>query len=174
MTKKTTVLIILIMAFSAAKAWALDGLIPRFAFEPCDIGFKRPARPSAYFDKAGRKFVILGAESGSFEAWAYPLKILRDFEFSFLVGTSSRPIPGRDIVRSVSVTPAVTTLTFVYQSFTIEASFLTSVDDPGAVILLAVDTTEPLTIICGFLPVLQPMWPAGLGGQYASLSLIHI
>ncbi len=168
MAKKTTVLFILILVCSAAKAWALDGLIPRFAFEPCDIGFKRPARPSAYFDKAGRKFVILGAESGCFEAWAYPLKILRDFEFSFLVGTSSRPIPGGAIVRSVSVTPAVTTLTFVYQSFTIQASFLTPVDDPGAVILLAVDTTEPLTIICGFLPVLQPMWPAGLGGQYAS------
>jgi glycogen debranching enzyme len=168
MAKKTAAMIIFILACSAAQAWALDGLIPRFAFEPCDIGFKRPARPSAYFDKAGRKFSILGMESGTFEAWAYPLKILRDFEFSFLVGTSSRLIPGRDIVRSVSVTPAVTTLTFVYQSFTVQASFLTPVDESGAVILLAVDSTEPLTIICGFLPVLQPMWPAGLGGQYAS------
>ena len=30
------------------------------------------------------------------------------------------------------------------------------------------DATEPLTIVCSFLPVLQPMWPAGIGGQYAS------
>jgi len=42
--------------FLSGKVFALDGLIPRFAFEPCDIGFKRPARPSAYFDKAGRGF----------------------------------------------------------------------------------------------------------------------
>ncbi|HEX9901566.1 MAG TPA: amylo-alpha-1,6-glucosidase [Acidobacteriota bacterium] len=158
----------LILGFLAARSWALEGLIPRFAFEPCDIGFKRPARPSSYFDKAGRKFAILGWESGCFEAWAYPLKILRNFEFSFLLGTSSQPIRSRDIVRAVEVTPAVTTLTFVYQSFTVRASFLTPVDEPGAVILLAVDTTEPLTVICGLLPVLQPMWPAGLGGQYAA------
>jgi hypothetical protein len=30
-----------------------------------------------------------------------------------------------------------------------------------------VDSNEPLTIVCGFLPVLQPMWPAGIGGQFA-------
>ncbi len=29
------------------------------------------------------------------------------------------------------------------------------------------DTEEPLTIVCGFLPVLQPMWPAGIEGQFA-------
>jgi glycogen debranching enzyme len=34
-------------------------------------------------------------------------------------------------------------------------------------ILLHVESIEPLSIVCGFLPVLQPMWPAGLGGQYA-------
>ena len=42
------------------------------------------------------------------------------------------------------------------------------IDEPGAIILLEVDASEPLSIVAGFLPVLQPMWPAGLGGQYAS------
>ena len=143
------------------------GLIPRFNLELSDIALERPAQSNTYFDKVGRKFAILGYESGSCEAWAYPLKLLRNFELSFLIGSSTQPIPGKDIVRYVSVTPAATTLTYAFQSFTVKAVFITSIDEPGAIILLAVDTTEPLTIICSFLPVLQPMWPAGIGGQYA-------
>jgi len=143
------------------------GLIPRFNLEPSDIALERPAQSNTYFDKVGRKFAILGYESGSFEAWAYPLKLLRNFELSFLIGSSTQPLPGKDIVRYVSVTPAATTLTYAFQSFTVKAVFITSIDEPGAIILLAVDTTEPLTIACSFLPVLQPMWPAGIGGQYA-------
>jgi len=143
------------------------GEVPRFAVKPTDINLFRPAQPFTYFDKVGRKFALLGTESGSFEAWAYPLKILRNFEFAFLIGSSTVPVQGRDIVRFVSVDPAVTTLTFTYQSFTVRAHYVAAIDEPGAVILLEVDASEPLTVVCSFLPVLQPMWPAGLGGQYA-------
>jgi hypothetical protein len=50
----------------------------------------------------------------------------------------------------------------------VKATYVAANEAPGAVVLLAVDATEPLTVVCSFLPVLQPMWPAGLGGQYAS------
>jgi glycogen debranching enzyme len=146
---------------------AQEGLVPDFPIERNDLTLARPAQPNTYFDKAGRRFAILGLESGTFEAWAYPLKLVRNFEFSFLLETLSRPIPGREIVRRVEVTPAATTLTYTYQSFTVKATFVTAVDDPGAVILLDVEATEPLTVLAGFLPVLQPMWPAGIGGQHA-------
>lgn len=151
-------------AFSGAQ----EGLVPAFRIDRDDLTLERPAQPGTYFDKAGRRFAILGLESGSFEAWAYPLKLVRNFEFSFLLKNSSRPVPARELVRFIEVTPAATTLTYIGQSLTVRATFVTAVEEPGAVILLDVDTTEPLTIIAGFLPVLQPMWPAGLGGQYAS------
>ncbi len=164
-----------LLAAVAAGPWAaaagttgLAGAVTRFGIERTDINLSRPAQPFTYFDKVGRKFAILGAESGSFEAWAYPLKLLRNFSFSFLVGTSTVPVEGRDIVRFVSVDPAVTTLTFTFQSFTVKAHYIAAIDEPGAVILLEVDAVEPLTIVCSFTPVLQPMWPAGLGGQYAA------
>jgi len=144
-----------------------EGTIPAFALEPNPITLNRQARPGTPFDKVGRKFAILADESGSFEAWAYPLKIFRNFTFSFLIRSSTRPILGGDIVRYISVSPEATTLTYTYQSFTIRATFLTPIEEPGAIILLHVDSTAPLTIVCGFLPVLQPMWPAGLGGQFA-------
>ncbi len=155
-------------AATAAGPAVPAGAVARFRIEPTDIELARPAQPFTYFDKAGRRFALLATEGGAFEAWAYPLKILRGFEFSFLLGSSTQPIQGRDIVRTVSVDPAVTTLTFAYQSFTVRAHYVTSVREPGALILLEVDATEPLTIVCSFLPVLQPMWPAGLGGQYAA------
>jgi glycogen debranching enzyme len=146
---------------------AQEGLIPAFPIEKDDLTLGRLAQLNTYFDKAGRGFAILGLETGTFEAWAYPLKLLRNFEFSFLLKNSTRPIPAKDIVRFIEVTPAATTLTYTYQSFTVKATYVTAIEDPGAVILLEVDSTEPLTIVAGFLPVLQPMWPAGIGGQYA-------
>ncbi|HYA48671.1 MAG TPA: GH116 family glycosyl hydrolase, partial [Burkholderiales bacterium] len=165
------VAVLVICLLNAAPGPALAGTpagtIPRFAIEASEISLSRPAQPFTYFDKVGRKFALLGLENGSVEAWAYPLKIVRGLEFSFLLGSSTQPIAGRDIVRSVTVDPAVTTIAFVYQSFSVRAHYITAADDPGAVILLEVDATEPLTIVCSFMPVLQPMWPAGIGGQYA-------
>jgi len=143
-----------------------EGLIKKFPIEFDPIEITRLAQPDSPFDKLGPKFAILGSESGSFEAWAYPLKLLRNFTFSFFLRSSTRPIRGADIVRTMTATPAATRLTFVHQSFSVHAVFLVSQSNPGALILLEVDSDEPLGIVCGFLPVLQPMWPAGLGGQY--------
>ncbi|HEY6951721.1 MAG TPA: GH116 family glycosyl hydrolase, partial [Bacteroidota bacterium] len=141
--------------------------VPAFKLEPNRLELHRLAQSGTYFDKVGRRFAILGNESGSFEAWAYPLKLFRNFEFSFYIGSSTEPIRGKEVVRFISVTPEATTLTYTYQSFTVKAIFVTPVDEPGAIIFLDVNSTEPLTIVASFLPVLQPMWPAGIGGQYA-------
>ena len=153
--------------FLISFAWAQEGTIPAFKLEVNDLQLTRLAQPGTYFDKVGRKFAILGFESGSFEAWAYPLKLFRNFEFSFFIGSSTEPIKAKDIARFVSVSPEATTLTFTYQSFTLKAVYFTPIGEPGAFILLDVKSTEPLTIVCSFLPVLQPMWPAGIGGQSA-------
>jgi hypothetical protein len=147
--------------------YSQSSTIPAFKIEGNPMALHRLAQPGTYFDKVGRKFAILGYESGSFEAWAYPLKLFRNFELSFYTGSSTEPIRGKDIIRYVSVTPEATTLTYTYQSFTVKEIFITPVDEAGAIILLDVNSTEPLTIVASFLPVLQPMWPAGIGGQYA-------
>jgi glycogen debranching enzyme len=167
MLKSRCLVLGILFLFSSSIIRAGDGLVPRFPLEACDIQLDRLAQPNTPFDKVGRKFAIFGVESGSFEAWSYPLKLFRKFDFSFLLGTSTQPIEAKDIARFISVTPAATTLTYAYQSFTVKAIYITGIEEPGAVILLEVDTTEPLTIICSFIPVLQPMWPAGIGGQYA-------
>ncbi len=152
---------------SVSVVCAQDGLIPAFSLQRNDITLKRLAQPYTPFDKVGRKFAILGYESGAFEAWAYPLKILRNFYFSFFLENSTRPIEAAEIVQFVSVSPEATTLTYTYQSFTVRATYVTPIHEAGAIILLDVNSVTPLKIVCSFLPVLQPMWPAGIGGQYA-------
>jgi hypothetical protein len=153
--------------FLPAGAISKESFVPAFPIDRDEMTLARTAQPNTYFDKAGRKFAILGLESGTFEAWAYPLKLWRNFEFSFLLKNSTRPIPARDVVRFIEVTPAATILTYTYQSFSVKAIFVASIVEAGGVILLEVNATEPLTIVAGFQPVLLPMWPAGIGGQYA-------
>jgi hypothetical protein len=158
--------IVFVLVF-AGPAGAQEGFIRAFPIDRDEMTLERPAQPNIYLDKVGRRFAILGLESGTFEAWAYPLKLWRNFELSFLLKNSTRPIPAKEVVRFIEVTPAATILTYAFQSFSVKAIFVASITEPGGVILLDVKATEPLTIVAGFLPVLQPMWPAGIGGQYA-------
>lgn len=144
-----------------------DRFIPAFDLNPNDLELSRLAQQTQYFDKIGRRAGLMGYESGQFEMWVWPWKPLRGFELQFLLGTSTQPILARDIVRTISVTPEVTTLTYTYEAFTVREHIIVPRDEPGAILLLDVHTTQPLSIIPGFLPVMQPMWPAGIGGQFS-------
>ncbi len=146
---------------------AQTGLIPQFELKENAFEITRLAQPNQYFDKIGRKAALMGYENGSFEMWVWPWKVLRNFDLQFFLGSSTSPILSKDILRTISVTPEVTTITFTYESFKVKEIIFIPVDEPGVIILLDVFTTEPLSIVPGFLPVLQPQWPAGIGGQYS-------
>jgi len=145
----------------------MSELVKYFTLEKNELELSRPVQPNTYFDKVGRRCAVLGFERGTFELWCYPFKILRNFELSFLIPNYTEPIKGSTVVKLISVTPEATTITYSYQSFTVREIFITPIDKEGAIILLDVKTIEPITIIASFLPVLEPMWPAGLGGQFS-------
>ena len=56
---------------------------------------------------------------------------------------------------------------YSHAAFTVDATWLVPLDQPGGLVLLDVRTTETLTIYVTFRPDLKPMWPAALGGQYS-------
>lgn len=157
----------LLAAAPAAAQDPLPGSVPDFGIRSSIDGLERVALEGNYFDKVGSMFAMLGEEGGTFEAWAWPLQLFRDFRLSFFIGSSTTPIEAADIVQRIRVEPETTTLTYVFQSFTVKAHFVAAQDLPGGMILLDVDSSEPLRIVAGFIPTLTPMWPAGLGGQYA-------
>ncbi len=143
------------------------GLINKFNLHQNDLMLTRPAQPNQYMDKIGRKAALMGFENGSFEMWIWPWKVLRNFDLQFFVGSTTQPILSKEIARDISVTPEATTISFVYESFTVKEIIFVPHNQPAAVILLDVYTTAPLTIVPGFMPVMQPEWPAGIGGQYS-------
>ncbi|MBN2431832.1 MAG: hypothetical protein JXQ27_10165 [Acidobacteria bacterium] len=150
-----------------AAADVLPGSIPAFVIDDRELILETTPLARTPVHQTGRRFAWLGQADGSGEAWAYPLKILRNFSFSFLAGEATHPIAAAELLQRLEVTPARFTITWVHQSFTVKAHYLAARQAPGALILLEVHTTAPLTIIGGFIPLLQPMWPGGLGGQYA-------
>ncbi len=144
-----------------------EGFISKFELRSNDIGITRTVQPSQYFDRIGRKAALMGFEDGSFEMWGWPWKPLRNFQFQFFLGSTTTPIQPRDIAKTISITPEAAIITLSYESFTVREIIMVPVQENAAIILLDINTTTPLKIIAGFLPVMQPQWPAGIGGQYS-------
>ena len=141
-------------------------VVPRFAVEPNPIALTGPVRAGRFMEASGRRAAFLGREDGSFEAWAYPLKLLHDFQLAFQIAAYSDPIPAASLATTVDIRPEAVTVRYSHAAFTVDATWLVPLEEPGGVVLLDVHASEPVTVIVRFRPDLKPMWPAALGGQY--------
>ena len=166
-TLVASVLVTVAIALPCRAADPVVGLILRFVRDPNPIAMAGDARPTRYMEASGRRAAFLGREDGSFEAWAYPLKILHDFHLSFGIAAYADPIPGESLASTVDIRPEAATVRYSHAAFTVDATWLVPLDQPGGLVLLDVRTTEPLTVYVKFRPDLKPMWPAALGGQYS-------
>jgi len=144
-----------------------NGIVPRFDRGDNPIALTGPARPSRFMEASGRRAAFLGREDGSFEAWVYPLKVLHDFNLSFGVAAYADPIPGATLASAVDIRPESSTVRYAHPSFTVDATWIVPIDTPGGLILLDVNTSEPISVVVRFRIDLKPMWPAALGGQYS-------
>jgi hypothetical protein len=117
-------------------------------------------------EASGRRAAFLGREDGSFEAWAYPLKVLHDLQLSFAIAAYAEPIPAASLAATVDIRPESATVRYSHAAFTVDATWLVPLEEPGGLVLLDVHASEPVTVIVRFRPDLKPMWPAALGGQY--------
>jgi hypothetical protein len=141
--------------------------IPKFVIRHNPIELSQPVRRGKYVEAAGRRAVLMGREEGLFEAWVYPMKIVRDLRLSFTVEGYSYPLDSRDLAELVTVRPECSTITYAHPAFVVRAHLLTPLDEPGSLLLLDVDSNRKVSITVSFLIDLVPMWPAGLGGQYS-------
>ena len=145
------------------------------AFQPTPLGWvagpyalRGPARPGGYVGVEGRKAAAFGTEVGAFEVWAWPLRILRGFELAFQTPMYADPVRGRDVARSVEVTPAGATITYVHPAFTVRQRIFAPLSEPAIAMVLEVEAVRPMEIIAQFRSDLQLAWPGGFGGQYIS------
>ncbi len=154
-------------ATAAPPAAAAPATIPRFVRAANPIALAGEARPERYMEASGRKAALLGREDGSFEAWVYPLKVVHDVRLSFGVPEYADPIPGASLASSVDIRPEASTVRYSHAAFTVDATWLVPLNEPGALVLLDVRTSVPLNLVVKFRVDLKPMWPAALGGQYS-------
>ena len=128
------------------------------------LSLTRPARSWEFLSATGQRAAFLGDESGRLEGWVYPLKVFRGFHLKFLVG--GREIPAEALVRTLTVHPESTSLTYASDTFSVRETLCAPVHEAGLFILLDVDTTEPVDIVASFHSDLQLEWPAALGATY--------
>jgi len=134
----------------------------RFPLGPAGLVLEAPAHRGRFFSVAGRAAAVFGYENAGMEGWVYPLKILDDFGLSFRLEGYPLEIEGSEALVRTSVRPEATVLTYSHAAFTVREVLLVPFDEPGAVVLLDVDSVLPMTVTVRFRPRLRPMWPAGL------------
>ncbi len=143
--------------------------VPRFPILKSPIGLTGPVRPGEYVGVTGPRAAWLGVETGEAELWVHPLKVGRGFRLSFQTPRYGAPVPGERVARTVEIRPELTTISYSHEAFQVRQHILAprDTDIAGLLVLLEVDSPEPMEIVAEFHPVLDYMWPASLGGQYA-------
>jgi len=139
---------------------------PANALEPLpSLELSRPVRPWEFLSSVGERAGLLGNEAGNFEAWVYPLKILRDFHLRFLV--DGHVVPAEALARTLTVRPESCTILYAGDTFSVRETFFVPVHESGAVIIVEVETADPLDVQVEFERDFQLEWPAALGGTYS-------
>jgi len=128
------------------------------------IELSRTDRPWEFLPITGTRAGLFGNEAGQFEAWVYPLKVLRDFHLCF--HQDGRVIPADAFARTVTVRPESSTILYTGDTFAVRETFFVPVHEPGAVIIIEVETAQPLDVEVAFERDFQLEWPAALGGTY--------
>lgn len=142
--------------------------VDKFPIPPNPIELSRTVRRGIYFDAVGKRSGILGVEEGRFEAWVFPMKLLHDFRLTVSVQGGDTNLDLAGYAQRIIVRPESVTIIYSHPQFTIRETIFSPIDEPGSILLFDVDTAKPLTLMASFVPDLKPMWPGGLGGQYAA------
>src|SRR3981189_740897 len=131
---------------------------------PPSLELSRPVRSWEFLPVVGMRAGLFGNESGEMEGWVYPLKIFRGFHLTFQV--NGRAVPAESLARTLIVHPESATIVYAGDNFSVRETLFVPVHDPGAVILLDVETEQPLEIEASFIADFQLEWPAAVGGTF--------
>ncbi len=130
------------------------------------LELSRTVRTWEFLPVVGMRAGMFGNEAGRLEAWVYPLKIFRAFHLTFHVG--GRALPAESLARTLTVRPESATLIYVGDSFRIKETLFVPVREAGAVIVLEVETADPLEVEAAFVGDFALEWPAAIGGTYTT------
>jgi glycogen debranching enzyme len=154
-------LVLLLITALSALAQQTPALrpIPRFVLGTDPLTITRQIEPNKPFTVAGERGAIFGEQSGTFEAWVYPVKILSGFRITAELADYPVPIDVTAHAAVIEVSPAMTTITYSHAAFTVKQHMFAS-RDAGAVALFEIDSIRPLRLTFQFKPEMLRAWPA--------------
>ena len=114
----------------------------------------------------GRRAIVQGYASSTLELWAYPFQILTGYQVAFRTPGSTTAIDGKDILARVVYRPDSITRIYLGPNFIVREKLFVPLDRPGILLTYTVEGAKSLEIDIHAAPVMNLMWPAGIGGQY--------
>ncbi len=121
--------------------------------------------PKRFIAVHGQRALLDGYAAGGLEVWAYPVQLIKNYEIGFRPRGETSEIPGATILRRIVYRPDEVTRIYIGPNFIVREKLFVPLKAPGAIISYSVESQNPVDIVVHFLPVLNLMWPAGIGGQ---------
>jgi glycogen debranching enzyme len=138
--------------------------VPRFEPVANPIELSGPARGGMYVGDEGRRAAVFGLETGAFEIWVWPVKLVQDLDLAFRIPEYDDPIPASTVAREVRVRPEGVTIIYSHATFTVEQRVFVPMNEPGVIMLLDVRTVRPLDIQVRMHADFNLAWPGSFGG----------
>ncbi len=149
---------------TALPALAQQGLQPlaKLPIHRDSLTITQAAESHKPFSVAGPLGAIFGEQSGSFEAWLFPVKVFSHFAITAELQDYPVPIDLAPQAAVIEVAPAVTTVTYSHAAFTVRQHMFASrgQEAAGVVVLFEVESVRPMTLTFRFQPDMLRMWPA--------------
>lgn len=150
------------------KLW-MRGLAPMIAVSGT-IGAHAASLPSYSQDVAGfaaakgERALVMGYPAG-LEVWAYPIQLVHDYHIRFRVPGVIDAVDALPLLRRVERTPTEVVRTYVGPDYTVRERLFVPRTQAGALLRYEVEGRPDVQIEASFVPSLDLMWPAALGGQ---------
>lgn len=149
--------------------------VPKFALPSSPIKIVRDIEVAKPFTVAGERGAIFGQQgggeqSGGFEAWVWPVKVISGLQITAEMADYPVPIDVNGLPGSIEVNPDHTTITYSHAGFTVRqhmfsARGLNPVTGTGPLVLFDFESVRPLDLTFKFIPVVERMWPAPTYGR---------
>lgn len=121
--------------------------------------------PRRFIAVHGRRALLDGYAASGLEVWTYPVQLIKSYEIGFLPQGSTSEIPGAVILRRIVYQPDEVTRIYIGPNFIVREKLFVPLKTPCAILTYSVESQNPVDIVVHFVPVLNLMWPAGIGGQ---------
>jgi hypothetical protein len=123
--------------------------------------------PARFVSAHGRRAAVFGYSEDGLEAWVYPFQILSGYKVSFRQQGATTEIEGKTVLRRIEYSPISVTRIYTGPDFVVHETFFVPLDEAGAIIRYEIVSARPVDVAVQFIPVLDLMWPGGIGGQEA-------